>query len=231
MPERLPPDVIKTLRKYDSPTIANAIEHFSVRDPTTGYANNELICQMPEISVPMVGYALTARADGTTGGDQRPSRVDDFVELITTAPQPVVLVVQHVGPDRRRSCLIGDMFCTIAERLGVVGVVTDASGRDRAGIRTRTPDFHVFTTGWVVSHGYPVYIDFQATVSICGLTISTGDLLHGDASGLVSIPLEIAESVATQASDVADKEADYFSFLESDRFSLAELKRRIVPHQ
>ena len=29
MPERLPPDVIKTLRKYDSPTLANAIEHLS----------------------------------------------------------------------------------------------------------------------------------------------------------------------------------------------------------
>ncbi|MAG36089.1 MAG: hypothetical protein CL878_07590 [Dehalococcoidia bacterium] len=225
------PQVIEALRGYDSPTIANAIEHFKVRDPTSGYATNELLCQTPEIAAPMVGYALTARADGTTPGDTRPSRVDDFVELIEAAPKPVALVVQHVGPDRKRSCLIGDMFCTIAQKFGAVGMVTDSNGRDPAGIRMRTPEFHLFTTGWVVSHGYPVYVDFHSTVSICGLTVSPGDLLHGDASGLVSIPTDIAGDLVKRAQAVREEEADYFAFLDSDRFSLEEVKRRIVPHK
>ena len=43
------PQLIESLRQYDSATVANAIEHFEVRDPTMGYANNELVCQMPEI--------------------------------------------------------------------------------------------------------------------------------------------------------------------------------------
>ena len=179
----------------------------------------------------MVGYALTATADGTTPGDTRPSRIDECVERIAAAPKPTVLVIQHVGPDRRRACKVGDMFCTIAQRLGAVGIVTDASARDRAGIRQRTPDFHLFTTGWVVSHGYPAYVDFGTTVSICGLTIAPGDLLHGDASGLVSIPLDIAGDLVERAAAVRQEEADYFAFLESDRFSMEELKRRIVPHR
>lgn len=231
MMKTLAPQVIEALRDYDSPTIANAIEHFSARDPTTGYATNELVCQIPEIAAPMVGYALTATADGTTPGDTRPSRTDDFIELIAAAPKPVVLVVQHVGPDRKRSCLMGDMFCTMAQMLGAVGMVTDANGRDLAGIRKRTPDFQLFTTGWVVSHGYPVFIDFQATVSVCGLTVSPGDLLHGDASGLVSIPLDIAGDLVERAQAVREEEADYFTFMESDRFAIDELKRRIVPHE
>ena len=186
---------------------------------------------MPEIATPMVGYAVTVTADTTTPGDRRSSRVDDLVEAIDAAPKPSVLVVQHVGHDRKRCCLFGDMFCTIVHKLGCVGFVTDANGRDRSAIRQRTPDSHVFSTGWVVSHGYGVYIDFDVTVSICGLTISPGDLLHGDESGLVSVPTDIAADVVKRAEAVSEEEAEYFDFLESDRFNMAELKRRIIPHE
>ena len=131
------PKLIENLRGFDSATISNAIEHFEVRDPTMGFANNELICQLPEIGAPMVGYALTATADSTTPGDKRISRVDDLVAQIDAARNPVILVVQHLGHDRKRCCLFGDQFCTIAEKLGAVGIVTDANCRDRTGIRKR----------------------------------------------------------------------------------------------
>ena len=225
------PRLIDELQAYDSATIANAIEHFEVRDPTSGYANNQLVCQMPEIARPMVGYAITATADSTTPGDRRTSRVDDLVDLIHAAPKPAILAIKHIGHERQRCCLFGDMFCTILQQLGCVALVTDANGRDRSGIRERTPDFHVFSSGWVVSHGYPAYLDFNTTVSICGLTIAPGDLLHGDESGLVSIPRDIAERVPERAREVRREEAEYFDFLQSERFSMAELRRRIVPHE
>jgi regulator of RNase E activity RraA len=110
-----------------------------------------------------------------------------------------------------------------------VGFVTNANGRDRSAIRHRTPDFHVFSTRWVVSHGYGVYIDFDVTVSICGLTIQPGDLLHDDESGLVSVPIDIAEDVVKQAGAVRQKEAEHFDFLESDAFTIEALKRRLSP--
>ena len=62
------------------------------------------------------------------------------------------------------------------------------------------------------------------TVSICGLTISPGDLLHGDESGLVSVPIDIAGNVMKQVEAVSEEEAEYFDFLESDRFNMVELK-------
>ena len=225
------PDLIQSLRQFDSASIANAIEHFEVRDPTSGFASNQLVCQMPEIGHPMVGYAVTATADSTTPGDARTSRVDDLVDLVHAAPKPAVLVIKHVGHQRQRCCLFGDMFCTILQQLGCVALVTDANGRDRSGIRERTPDFHVFSSGWVVSHGYPAYLNFNTTVSICGLTIAPGDLLHGDESGLVSIPRDIAERVPERAREVRREEAEYFDFLQSERFSMEELRRRIVPHE
>ena len=183
------------------------------------------------MSTPIVGYALTATADSTTPGDRRTSRVDDMVTQIEAAPKPVVLVVKHVGHDRTRCCLFGDMFCAVLTKLGGVGVVTDANIRDRRAIRTRTPDLHAFATGMVVSHGYPVYLEFGVTVSFCGMTFAPGDLLHGDESGLVSIPKHIAQAIVDRARQVSAEEADYFAFLDSDRFSMAELRRRIIPHE
>ena len=224
-------NVIAELRSFDSATVSNAVEHFAARDPTTGFANNELRCLTPEVAAPMVGYAVTATADSTTPGDRRTSRVDDVVSLIHEAPKPVVLVVKHVGHDRTRCCLFGDMFCTVLSRLGGVGIVTDANIRDRAAIRERTPDLHVFASGLVVSHGYPAYLEFGVTVSFCGMTFAPGDLLHGDESGLVSIPSGLAAATVKRAREVQAEEAEYFDFLASDRFSLEELRRRIIPHE
>ena len=167
----------------------------------------------------------------TTPGAARTSRVAELVDLVHAAPKPAVLVIKHVGHQRQRCCLFGDMFCTILERLGCVGLVTDVNGRDRTAIRQRTPDFHLFSAGWVVSHGYPVYLEFNTTVSVCGLTIAPGDLLHGDESGLVAIPDEIADQVPEQTAKVLETEQEYFEFLESDRFSMDELRQRIVPHE
>ena len=60
------PQLIAQLGQCDSATVANAIEHFAVRDPTTGYADNRLVCQRPEIARPMIGYAITCTADTRT---------------------------------------------------------------------------------------------------------------------------------------------------------------------
>jgi regulator of RNase E activity RraA len=65
------------------------------------------------------------------------------------------------------------------------------------------------------------------TVSIYGLTIQPGDLLHGDANGVVKIPLAVAEDVVVQAQRVLATETSYFDFLASDQYSYEGLKKRM----
>ena len=107
---RVPDEVIRGLRLFDSATIANAIEHFEVRDPVTGYASLELSCRFPE-EAPMVGYAVTCRADTTTSRGDQPQRLHELLDRVQAAPKPVVVATQYKGPDRLRSCLTGDMLC------------------------------------------------------------------------------------------------------------------------
>jgi regulator of RNase E activity RraA len=224
------PDVLAALRKFDSPTISNAIEHFRVRDPVDGYASLELLCQFPQYAA-MVGYAVTCTADSATPGDRRHSRLANLLEAIQTASKPAVLVIQNVGPDRRRSCFVGDMFCSALQKMGVVGVVTDGGCRDRAGIARRTPGFQLFAAGAVVSHGHGVIVEVDVTVSVCGLTVQSGDLLHGDASGLLVIPHEIAAAVPQQAEAVRQAEAGYFDFLNGEALTYEEMRRRLTQHE
>jgi len=221
--------LLEALGQFDSPTISNAIEYFKVRDPVSGYATLDLRCQFPERK-PMVGYAVTCTADTSTPGDTRPNGLDKVWAAVEAAPKPAVLVIQHLGHDRLRSCFVGDMFCTALQKYGAVGVVTDGGIRDRTGIQRKTRDFQVFCAGLVVSHGYTVFLDFNVTVSICGLTIVPGDILHGDESGLLTIPGEIAESVLGQAREVQAAERDYFDFLQTEAFNFDELRRRMGGH-
>lgn len=221
------PEVLQALRAFDTATVSNAIEKLALRDRVTGFASNRIACQFPHLE-PMVGYAVTATADSTTPGDRRPPRVDELLEVLEAAPRPMVMVIQHNGHERERCCLIGDMFCCVLDKLGCVGIVTDVNARDKSGIARRTPEFQIFSAGWVASHGYPAYLSFNTAVTVAGLTIHPGDLLHGDESGLITIPEEAVDSLADAARQVQEEEAEFFDLVEN-RFSLEALKQRMRP--
>jgi regulator of RNase E activity RraA len=217
---------IKALAEIDSPTVSNAIEAFQVRDATNGYASMSLHCLYPDLG-PMVGYAVTCTSDTTSPAPRRPTKEAKLFEVVQAAPKPVVVVIKDVSPNLVRSCHAGDVLCSIFQRLGAVGMVTDGGIRDSNAIRERVPGFQVFAGGFVVSHGIPTFVEIGCTVSICGLTVKPGDLLHGDENGLLTIPPEVSDRIAEQAHGIWEKERDLLDFVRSEAFSLEALKGRM----
>ena len=51
--------ILDALGRISSPTVANAIETFSVRPWNTGFVSSEIVCRFPRLPA-MVGYAVTA---------------------------------------------------------------------------------------------------------------------------------------------------------------------------
>ena len=56
------------------------------------------------------------------------------------------------------------------------------------------------------------------------MTVSTGDLLHGDKHGVTSIPFEIADQIPDMVKTIADYEEKTISVCQSPDFSMEKLK-------
>lgn len=200
----LSPQQIDALRRIDSPTIANAIETFEVRPRVSGYVGYDIRCIFPELS-PTVGYAVTCTVDSTTEGREGIG-FNALYELLEEAPKPAVVVMQDVGQDRVHSCHAGEVMSTRMKSLGAVAILTDGGLRDANEVRN-LGGFQYFCAGLVVSHGNPICVSVGDDVTISGMTVKMGDLLHGDLNGVVRIPDEVAADVAEAAHKIWEREA------------------------
>ncbi len=218
----LTPAQLEALRLIDSPTVSNAIERFKVRPRLQGFAGWELRCVFPELGITL-GYAVTCTADSTTEG-----RADDRGLLrlwaaLEAAPKPAVLVIQDIGPERSRSCHMGEVMATTAKALGAVGCLSDGGLRDVVEVRA-LGGFQYFCPGLVVSHGNPVICEVNVPVTLEGMAVAPGDLIHGDVNGVLVIPDEVADRVAAEAMRVRADEKAVLDFVRSPGLTVEKLR-------
>jgi 4-hydroxy-4-methyl-2-oxoglutarate aldolase len=210
------------LQRIDSPTISNAIEQFDIRGRVEGFAGWELRCAFPELGT-TVGYAVTCTADSTTPS-RRERGLMQLWEAVERVPKPAVIVIKDIGPDRSRSCHMGEVMATTAKALGAIGCISDGGLRDVNEVRA-LGGFQYFCPGFVVSHGNPVICDVNVNVTLNGLAVAPGDLLHGDVNGLLVIPSAIADRVAAEAMKVRQAEAKVLTFVRQPGLTVAALKK------
>ena len=171
----------------------------------------------------MVGYAVTVRGDSVTHARPRDAaRQFELWDALEASRKPALVVIRDAGVNPAKSCHCGDVMGTIIKALGGVGIVTDGGVRDlREGEEL---GLHSLARGVTVSHGTAVLFDAGETVVIDGLPIATGDLLHGDANGIVKIPLEIADRLADSAREILRSEAERKAFARRPGFTAAKFR-------
>lgn len=212
---KLSNEQLSALRRIDSPTISNAIETFQVRPRVSGYVGYDIRCIFPDLP-PTVGYAVTCTVDSTTEGRQGIG-FNKLYEMLANAPKPAIVVMQDVGNDRLHSCHAGEVMSTTMKRLGAVGILTDGGLRDVKEVRA-LGNFQYFCAGLVVSHGNPICVSVGDEVTISGMRVRPGDLLHGDANGILHIPDECAEKVAEVAYSIWAREEETMRRVASPEF-------------
>jgi regulator of RNase E activity RraA len=179
----------------------------------------------------MVGYAATVRIRGSdppAAGAQFPDR-SDWWDYITRLPAPRVVVVQDCSSHPGLCSLVGEVHMSVLRGLGCVGVVTNGSVRDLPPVRRA--GFHYFAGSVTVSHGYVHIVDYGVPVEIGGLTITSGDLLHGDLHGVQSVPLAIAARIPAVAAEILAREQAVIELCRSADFTLAKLRALIERQQ
>ena len=220
---RLSPEQLAALARIDSPTVSNAIEGFNVRPRIEGYAGWELRCAFPELGT-TVGYAVTCTADSTSASRRDDRGLLRLWAAVEAAPKPAVIVIKDIGPQRSRSCHMGEVMATTAKALGAVGCVSDGGLRDVHEVRA-LGGFQYFCPGFVVSHGNAVICDVGVDVHVDGIDVRPGDLLHGDVNGVLVIPDGIAERVAEQVEKVRDAEREVLEFVRQPGLTVEKLRR------
>lgn len=219
---------IAALKAIDTPTICNAIEPFNVRGRVEGFMGMDIHCLSPDLGV-MVGYAVTVKVDSTTPDVPRDDNVwRDWVLAMNAAPKPTVLVFQDVGPQPRKSAHFGEMMATISSKLGVVGLVTDGGVRDL--LEVRRLNFQYFAAGLGPSHGNPRLLEVNVPVTIDGVQIQPGDLLHGDVNGVTTIPVSIADKVLEEVERVREYEAGMMDYIKGPDFTIEGYFKRRFDH-
>ncbi len=135
--------------------------------------------------------------------------VDNLTDMqrigIERIRQGEVLVIDARGDTR--AGVMGDILATRIRQRGAVGVVSDGAFRD-------TPAFEeIGLAAYAQSRNahnsksvhYPS--DIQRPIACGGVAVFPGDIIVGDAEGVVVIPRHLAEEVAAKAAAMEDREA------------------------
>lgn len=212
-------DYLDLLRTYDTPTICNVIEVFHIRPRQTGYMDARIRACFPEMP-PMVGFACTAtfRSAAPPAQGSVYASLDRHVQAFGDVAAPQAVVFQDLD-DPTAAATFGEVMCTTYKRFGAVGLITSGAARDLDQVRRL--GFPCFSNGAICSHGYAHFVDVNVPVRVGGVAISPGELLHGDANGVTTIPLEIAGDVAHACAEYCAAEQVVLDYCNSSEVTVA----------
>jgi len=224
------PELLSALALLPTCTVANAIELLDTRLRNVGFTNSTIHCCFPEFS-PLVGYAVTLRLHGANppmeGGLYVQS--NEWWDELSRFPEPRILVIEDADRRPGTAAFIGETHAAILQALGCVAAITNGAVRDVDQVAKL--GFQLFSGATSVSHAYAHVARVEGPVTVGGLTIASGDLLHGDRHGVVKVPPEGVERIIEIASKLRHQEREIVRYCKSDKFSregLQELLRKLA---
>jgi len=151
----------------------------------------------------LVGYAYTLR--------YVPMREDLNIDVpVDNRTNPQRVAIEDVGPgdvlviDARGDIRAATLGNILAERMlmrGAAGIVTDGAFRDfpefrQMGFPTYAQASHA-AVSWLAHHA----VDRNVPIGCAGVLVMPGDVIVGDAEGVIAIPAHVAEDVALAAAE------------------------------
>lgn len=198
----LSPEQLSKLKKYDSPTICNAIEAFGIQGRLEGFMMPGMILRTDSME-PTIGYAVTAKVSGSMPDPRGHQMLMGYYQHVRDSQKPCIAVIQDVDKDPCGS-FWGEVQATVHKSLGGIGAVVDGGVRDIT--EANNLGFSFYSTQVHVAHGYTHVEKYGCPVKILGLEIHPGDLLFADQYGVVKIPGEVAPHLAEACEQVIKAE-------------------------
>ena len=213
--ELLNREQLAELRKYDTPTVCNALECFKYKKNIEGTMRPGMFLRTRD-KTPVVGYAATAKVSANYPDADGHAMLMGYYEHVREMGDPTIAVVQDTDKVPQAS-FWGEVQAVVHQSLGCVGTLMQGGVRDvdEAG----RLGFYFYSTEINVSHGYIHVEKYNCPVNILGLTIHPGDLLHFDQHGAAVVPHEVAPRLAEACRAMIEAE---YPMLEPCKKAIAE---------
>lgn len=214
------------LRSIDTPTVCNLIEIVAPHRRGFGYTVKHLHCPFPELP-PVVGFAKTvkitaktapAAGDGATYMDRRLN----YLDYVAAEPRPSISVIEDIDSEHvGYGAFWGEVQTNVHKALGVLGVVTNGSIRD---IPMVAKDFQMLAGSISPSHAFVRIEEFGSPVSVHGMDVHSGDLIHADQHGAVVVPIDKVEEMMKALESLTEREAAIIEAANDPDMTIEKLK-------
>ena len=212
---QLSDDIFAELRKIDTPTITNVVATYpknplclGLYNPWTEnwYSDSTIRCLYPEMG-PIVGYAVTCVYGLPDPNFAGRLSFMDVVDALDAMKKPTILVIQQKWPPElhNKAGLAGEMMVSSMMAVGCIGMISNGPSRDIDAIRKLR--FQLLLGGVTAGHGEMAVQSVNVPVSVGGMDVAPGDLLHMDENGAVKFPAVHAPAVVKNARAMLDDEA------------------------
>lgn len=218
------PKLLDHLRAFDTPTICNALEILTPERRVTGFTTRPFVCAFPALA-PIVGFARTATIRAMARPEQPAGELKArrlaYYEYVASGPGPALVVIEDLDPVPGFGAFWGEVNTAIHKGLGLAGCITNGSIRDLDQVAT---DFQLLAGCVGPSHAWVHVAGFGEPVTVHGMAVAPGDLVHADKHGAVTIPLETVERLPHALDLVARREAPIIAAARQPGFTIEKLR-------
>ncbi|MEM8788977.1 MAG: RraA family protein [Pseudomonadota bacterium] len=200
-------DLLARLRSVDTPTVCNAIEVVHGKRGFNRFTRGTMQHSRPGAPA-TVGFARTARISGLAPPTEpdaviRARRLD-YYRAMAAGPAPGVAVIEDVDHPNCVAGWWGEVNVAVHMGLGLAGAVTNGVMRD---LDVVDQGFPVLAGSIGVSHGFVHVVDIGTEVSVHGLKVRAGELIHADRHGALVVPQDVWPDLAGAIETVIANEA------------------------
>lgn len=201
-------DIVSQFKEVPTTAISDAVKGLNNLDPKIKPLKEEY---------KLAGRALTVK---TAVGDNLAVQ-----KALRVSKPGDVLVVDAKGNEYR--AVAGDFVVGMAKTLGIAGIVVDGVIRDIVGVKEL--DYPVFSRGTTVAaSGKAGFGEVNVPISVGGAPVHPGDIIVGDADGVVVVPQEHEEDILTKALDKIKKDEEREAKVSGDREAIIKHLDKIL---
>ena len=228
--------MLEELKNFDTPSITNVVATYPESPRCLGlynpwsenwYTDQTIRCMYPELGR-RVGYAVTC-VYGLPDPDFTRLSFNDVLAALEASPGPTVLLLQQNFPPHiaGKVGLAGGNMVSAMRALGCLGMISNGPSRDLDEVREM--DFQYMLSGVTPGHGKMAVQAVNVPVSVGGMDVAPGELIHMDENGACKFPANQLQAVLTNVRALQQEEAARMKALQGAK-SAAQLRAIFSGH-